>query len=189
MVLDKDGGASEGTAACASGTGPIIGLDPGAQGAIAILDTNSWRIVILDTPNRIVKVSQKDRVEVDVIMLSRILRANRPRLLVSEKVHAMPGQGTVSMFSFGRCFGQVEMGAAMLSVPHLTPTPQDWKGRMMVPADKDLCRQRASALIPSAAHKFARKKDADRAEAALLALFGCFWLGIVPGEITIGDAV
>jgi hypothetical protein len=48
-------------------------------------------------------------------------------------------------------------------------TPQRWKKLMGVTADKNTSRQLAINLWPDQAHLFARVKDVDRAEAALIA--------------------
>lgn len=165
----------------------IIGCDPGASGALAIIDPSCWSIAIADTPNRIVKVNRKERKIVDVVRFAHYLRSLDARLIVSEELHARPFQNAQGTFSLGRYFGQIEMGAAMLDLPHVTPRPEEWKRRMMVSADKDYSRQRASQLIPCIAHMLDKKKNHDRAEAALLALFGCFYLGIVPERLTFKD--
>lgn len=169
-------------------SGPILGMDPGATGAMALLDPRTWTIEVLDTPNRSIQVNGKPRTEVDVALMSRFITGSKPDLIVSEKLWSRPGQDSKSTFSLGRYYGQIEACAAALGISHLTPTPQEWKKRLMVSENKDLSRSRASALIPSIAHLLNRKKDHNRAEAALLALFGCFWRGIVPEKLTCARA-
>jgi crossover junction endodeoxyribonuclease RuvC len=88
-----------------------------------------------------------------------------------EKVHAMPGQGVSSMFSFGRAAGIVEGVLAGLSVPFELIPPATWIKSMRTFGGKDGSRQRAQELFPDYAHLFARKKDDGRAEAALLACY------------------
>lgn len=169
--------------------GSIIGIDPGVHGAIAVITPGPWTISVIDTPKRVVEVAGKDRNEIDIVPFATFLQAQSARLLVSEKVHSRPTDGVKQAFSFGRCFGQIEMATALLKLPHLLPTPQAWKRRLMCSADKNLSRQRASALIPAAAPLFSRKKDDGRAEAALLALFGCFYLGLVPDALALAEII
>ena len=49
-----------------------------------------------------------------------------------------------------------------------TVSPSTWKAAMGLTSDKDKARERASFLIPTHKHLFARKKDDGMAEAALL---------------------
>lgn len=168
---------------------PIIAIDPGATGAVAILDPDDWAIEIHRTPSRTIVVSGKERKEVDPQALADLIVPRDPRLLVTEKLHARPAPTTAQAnFNLGRAFGQIEMIAASHAYPIIEPTPQAWKARMMVSADKDLSRKRATQLIPAAAHCFRLKKDHDLAEAALLSLYGVFFLGMVPGKIEWADA-
>lgn len=164
---------------------PIIAIDPGATGALAILDPDEWTIEIYRTPYRSVTVSGKERKEVDPQALSGLIVPRKPRLMVTEKLHARPAPTTSQAnFNLGRAFGQIEMIAATQGYPIIEPTPQAWKNRMMVTADKDLSRKRAAQLIPDAAECFRLKKSHDLAEAGLLALYGVFFLGMVPGKIS-----
>lgn len=164
---------------------PIIAIDPGATGALAILDPDEWTIEIHRTPYRSVTVSGKERKEVDPQALSDLIVPRKPRLMVTEKLHARPAPTTSQAnFNLGRAFGQIEMIAATQGYPIIEPTPQAWKNRMMVTADKDLSRKRAAQLIPDAAECFRLKKSHDLAEAGLLALYGVFFLGMVPGKIS-----
>ena len=150
-----------------------MGIDPGAFGAIAILDKDSRELVVIDMPT--IKVKRGPRVvnQVDAHMLADALRghvtANTSALI--EKVHAMPGQGVSSMFSFGRAAGIVEGVLAGLSVPFQLIPPATWTKSMRTFGGKDGSRQRAQELFPDYAHLFARKKDDGRAEAALLACY------------------
>jgi hypothetical protein len=50
--------------------------------------------------------------------------------------------------------------------------PQKWKKAMGLGSNKDESRILASRQWPDSAHMFNRKKDADRAEAALIAYYG-----------------
>ncbi len=150
-----------------------MGIDPGAFGAIAILDKNSRELVIIDMPTLKVKRGPRVVNQVDAHMLADALRghvtANTSALI--EKVHAMPGQGVSSMFSFGRAAGIVEGVLAGLSVPFQLIPPATWTKSMRTFGGKDGSRQRAQELFPDYAHLFARKKDDGRAEAALLACY------------------
>ncbi len=88
----------------------FMGIDPGAFGAVAILDKDSRELVIIDMPTLKVKRGPRVVNQVDGHMLADALRLHvtPDTSALIEKVHAMPGQGVSSMFSFGRAAGIVE---------------------------------------------------------------------------------
>lgn len=151
----------------------FMGIDPGAFGAVAILDKDSRELVIIDMPTLKVKRGPRVVNQVDGHMLADALRGHvtPDTSALIEKVHAMPGQGVSSMFSFGRAAGIVEGVLAGLSVPFELIPPATWTKSMRTFGGKDGSRQRAQELFPDYAHLFARKKDDGRAEAALLACY------------------
>ena len=97
---------------------------------------------------------------------------------VMENVHAMPGQGVCSMFSFGRAAGVAD-GALALSLPHLDViqvAPQRWQNyiRNLCGLSKEaefLSPALATALFPKLAPYFTRKKDHNSADAVLIAVW------------------
>jgi len=151
----------------------IWGIDPGAFGAIAILDKDSRELVIIDMPTLKVKRGPRVVNQVDAHMLADALRphVDSDTKALIEKVSAMPGNGVASMFSFGRAAGIVEGVLAGLSVSFELIPPATWIKSMRTFGGKDGSRQRAQELFPDYAHLFARKKDDGRAEAALLACY------------------
>lgn len=70
------------------------GIDPGSRGALAILNS--------DGSIRSYEPFNKNYDEIAEMLLE--IKPNIKRLYL-EKVHAQPGNGVVSMFSFGREFG------------------------------------------------------------------------------------
>ena len=79
----------------------FMGIDPGAFGAVAILDADSRELVVIDMPT--VKVKRGPRV-VNQVDAAELAGALRPHIsddtqAMIEKVHAMPGQGVSSMVS------------------------------------------------------------------------------------------
>ena len=150
-----------------------MGIDPGAFGAVAILDKDSRELFVIDMPTVKVKRGPRVVIQVDAHALADALRlhvTSETKALI-EKVHAMPGQGVSSMFSFGRAAGIIEGVLAGFSVPFELIPPATWTKSMRTFGGKDGSRQRAQELFPDYAHLFARKKDDGRAEAALLACY------------------
>ena len=83
----------------------------------------------------------------------------------------MPGQGVVSMFSFGRSVGAVETAISLLGLPMIYVTPQKWKRSAgLIGTDKDASRGKVLDLYPDA--DVLRKKDNGRADAVLIARYG-----------------
>lgn len=153
-------------------SGKIIGVDPGATGAFAILDTDSHHLTIIDMPTTKVKRGTRQVNQVDAVRLANLLRphAEGARAIV-EKVHSMPGQGVVSTFSFGRAAGIIEGVLAALDIPFSLVPPATWTKKMRLFGGKDGSRARAVELFPDQAHLFARKKDDGRADATLIACY------------------
>lgn len=148
----------------------ILGIDPGATGALAWVSDDGDLIDIADMP--MIEVRGKRRVcAQSLAALIDPTRCNgRPvRMAVVEAVGSMPKQGVSSTFAFGYGAGLIEGVLAACEVPVTFIRPATWKKRAQVPADKGAARQMASRLWPGAAQRFARVKDDGRAEAALLA--------------------
>lgn len=146
----------------------IVGFDPGASGALARLTDGGDLLAVADMP--VVEVGGKRRVSAP--LLAAILREWAPRLAVVERVSAMPNQGVSGMFAFGYGAGVIEGMCAMAGIPVVFVQPAVWKRALKVTADKGACRLMAQRLWPAHAASFARVKDHDRAEAALIGFYG-----------------
>ena len=147
----------------------ILAVDPGASGALAFLDLAAGKLDILDMPTVEVKRGAKNKTEISPQMLAALIRGRAPLVAVLERVGAMPGQGTASMFQFGRGVGMLEGALAALQIPTEYVAPLVWQKAVGSRDGKDGNRQRAAELFPAYAHLFARKKDNGRADAALMA--------------------
>ncbi|MBS3648803.1 hypothetical protein KEU06_09315 [Pseudaminobacter sp. 19-2017] len=163
--------------------GPVCGIDPGVDGALAFLDVTDWTIEIVDVPKIKVIVNGKPRHHVDHVRLAEIITARRPWMIVTEHLWSRPGQDAKGLFSLGRYTGQVEMASSMLGCDLRQVTPQEWKSDLAVSSDKNLSRERAAQLMPCLAPTLTRKGDHDRGEAALLAFWGALKLGRMPKPI------
>ena len=138
-----------------------LGIDPGQGGAAAIILTDGSH-EIMDWPK-------------DVLLASDKLISWRNRYSIAmaaiEKVSAMPGQGVVSMFSFGQNLGQWQGILATLRIPHLMPTPQAWQKGLV---DKKAGDDNKAASLATARRLFPNaelhlKKHHGRSDALLLA--------------------
>lgn len=152
----------------------IIGIDPGAAGAVAILEDDGNLVHVFDMPSVEVVSGGKAKRRVSPEMLAAELRlyADQGAVAVVEQVGAMPGQGVSSMFAFGQAFGIVLGVLAGLAIPTSTVTPARWKKTLQLNAGKDASRAKAAQLWPAHAKEFSRVKDDGKAEAALIAKWG-----------------
>jgi hypothetical protein len=143
----------------------IMGIDPGISGAVAFyFPIVPSRISVDDVP-----VAGG---EINVAELARLIRIHRPTLAVIERAQAMPKNGAVSMFNYGRSYGDVRGVIGAMEIPLYFVTPAAWKKHLNLSADKEESRLRAIRMFPSVAEQFKLKRHHGRAEAALIALYG-----------------
>lgn len=147
----------------------VIGIDPGATGAIAILGTDSQLHDIIDLP---AVTGSVDGWYAIANTFDAIATHDDVRLAVIEGVRSRPGQGVASVFKFGRCLGVLEGLVAAQLWRAESPAPSTWKKDMGLSKDKDTSRHMAMRLWPDHTHRFSRVKDDGRAEAALMAEWG-----------------
>lgn len=157
-------------------TGIYLGVDPGLNGAIALLVPAERWMRTMDIPTHTVTVGGKQRKRLDARKLENELKAlvgsSRITLAAVEDVHSMPKQGVASAFSFGFVAGAIQQALTAREVPITLVAPASWKRFLEVPANKDAARRRASQLLPFAAELWPLAKHDGRAEASLLAYYG-----------------
>jgi crossover junction endodeoxyribonuclease RuvC len=152
----------------------VIGIDPGAHGAIAVLDESGQVLWIEDTPST---TEANGRTATNAPLLAPIIARSHARVAYCEFVGARPTDAKVAAFSFGRARGVIEGVCGALSIPIVFIAPASWKRVADIPPgveNKDLARTRAIAKWPAHAEMFARKKDVDKAEACLIG-----WAGLL----------
>mgnify|MGYP001295112870 CR=1 FL=1 len=151
----------------------IIGIDPGIQGALAILD-NEKVIDIVDLP--VMSEGKKNKKQLNGAYLSDYLKKHilniENTVVVVEQVNAMPGQGVTSMFNFGQTFGAIKGVCAALNLPIFFVRPSKWKKHFeLINASKDSSRTKVIEMYPSLSSQLARKKDVNKSDAILIARF------------------
>lgn len=146
-----------------------IGIDPGLDGAIGVLRDGAF-VAVADMPV-VAKGSGTVKREVDPAGLVTLLRqfapADEDTCVALERVNAMPGQGSSSVFSLGDSFGCARSAVAACGLQLVYVVPTQWKKHFKLPADKELARALAVRLYPAAPLNL--KKYVDRAEALLMA--------------------
>jgi crossover junction endodeoxyribonuclease RuvC len=153
-------------------TAVILGIDPGAHGAVALLDETGQVLAVEDMPST---SEANGRTATNAPLLASILARSHARVAFCEFVGARPTDAKVAAFSFGRSRGVIEGVCGALSIPIVLIAPAVWKRLADIPPGveyKDLARTRAIAKWPDKADFFARKCDVDRADAAFIGFAG-----------------
>lgn len=152
-----------------------LGIDPGKEGAIAVMfEDELWDVI--DCP--LVKIGGKNKIDPHAILrtVGKIKSKADAVFCAVELVGAMPSQK--GMFDFGRGFGYWEMALIAHEIPHEFYTPTKWKPKMMpgLPTDdKGASMIAASRQFPAKSHLFVGPQGGTkdgRAEAALIAEYG-----------------
>ncbi len=168
----------------------ILGVDPGLEGGLAVLDCQPRRrpelISVLDVPT----IGEDAKRRVWAMPLLEWLYERRPDVAYIERAQAMPDQGATSGFIYGRAVGALEMAVLASGIKLKTAEPQTWKreigiarvkkanGDTDVPATKRLSLELAADAIAAAAEHLMYASNHNRAEAMLIAVFGAWREGI-----------
>jgi len=150
----------------------VIGIDPGISGAVMALDKNGKIYNGFDIP--VIKDGKRNTIDIDKFRHNWIDFKGVFCHVMLEKAQAMPGQGVVSVFNYGKAYGIILGLIAGFNTPYTLVHPRTWKAVMlrdMNKQSKDASRLRAKQLWP-VGNWFDRKQDEHRAEAALLAEYG-----------------
>jgi len=163
----------------------ICGIDPGVSGGIAFRHVVAGKVVMWSDDLPITQPHGVGKAWLDATALGAIITKFGPDAAVIEKINSRPGQGLSSTFrfamAFGICIGVVEA----LQVPIHYVSPRKWKADIGLPAPpsylpahqaatfrKNVALEVVRELYPASAADWKRKKDHNRAEAALLAHWG-----------------
>ena len=151
----------------------IIGIDPGLNGAIAVLQNNKI-IEIHDIP--VMTDGKKNKRQLNSAQLVKLLKDNfqdeTDTVVIVEQVNAMPGQGVTSMFNFGQTFGAIKGICAALNLPIFFVRPAKWKKHFdLINSSKDASRTKAIEMYPSISDQLSKKKDVNKSDAILIARF------------------
>lgn len=136
-----------------------IGIDPGKNGGIAVIDElgKAYADKMPETLQDLFELFNSFRLCYD---------GNCRAYL--EQVHSSPQQGVVSAFTFGNGFGHLEMALTACGIPFERIRPQAWQKALgcMTKGDKNVSKRRAQELFPSL------KITHSTADALLIAEYG-----------------
>ena len=141
-----------------------IGIDPGVNGGIAVLDANGGVVELLKMPS-----TPQDLLET----LGRYREGSR---CVLERVGGMPGNGGSAMFNFGKGFGHLQMALLALGIATDEVTPNKWEksyqlgssGKYTKTEWKNKLKAKAQQLFPT----LGRKITLATCDALLIAEYG-----------------
>jgi len=153
----------------------IIGIDPGISGSICFFEDGKVTDIV-EMPNMADGKKNKRQVNGAQIyneISSRIKNFNKEDIkVVIEQVSAMPGQGVTSMFNFGQSFGILKGICSAMQLSTYFIRPAKWKKYFnLINSEKDASRTKAIQIFPYISSKLSKKKDANKADAILLASF------------------
>ena len=138
-----------------------IGVDPGKNGGIAIIDSDG----------AIAFPFSEERLLIELDGIAQEYEC----ICYLEHVHAMPKQGVSSTFNFGMNFGFIQGVLKAYEIPYELVTPQKWKKEFSCTSDKNTSIEVCKRLFPGVNLKATDrcKKDHDGlAEALLIAEYG-----------------
>ena len=127
----------------------IIGIDPGQSGGIAWHSGESMQVekmpeTLSDLHNLLFRKIACKESRYCIDPAKECIKA------YLEQVGPMPKQGVVSVFKFGRGYGNLEMALTAASIPFERVTPQKWQKAMscMTKGDKNVSKRKAQELFP-----------------------------------------
>ncbi|CAI9106166.1 OLC1v1005246C1 [Oldenlandia corymbosa var. corymbosa] len=155
----------------------VIGVDPDASGALALLKPDH-SAQVFDTPHLKVLVGGRMRKRLDtksIVQLLRSFDAPKGTTAYVEQSIPYPKDGKQGWWSSGFGYG-LWIGVLVASGFSVVPVPSTlWKNEFKLSGKattKDDSRELASSMFPSASSLLKRKKDHGRAEALLIAAYG-----------------
>lgn len=126
-----------------------IGIDPGKNGGIAILDEKGNVLELIKMP-----ATPED-------LFLFLNQYTMQTVCILEKVGGMPGNGGSAMFNFGKGYGNIEMALIACGIKTITVTPQKWQKHYQLGSSsscshtewKNKLKAKAQQLFPSLGNK------------------------------------
>jgi len=151
----------------------FIGIDPGIKGSIAVIDDQGN--ILLHTAVPTIKINKKNQYDLFAIdgLLSMIMNKYEFVEVIIEKAQAMPHQGVVSMFTYGRGYGYWIGLMTAMGISYKEVHPKTWTKLLRCGKEfggKEGNYKRAQELFPQ--YKAERKSDQTFCDSLLLAEYG-----------------
>lgn len=134
-----------------------LGVDPGKQGALCVLDGDEMTIQCHDMPDT--TAGLHDLISsLPLIKVALLEKPFFPRMI-----------GINNAVKIAEAYGTLKGALAWRSIPCREIAPADWKKRLGLSSSKAASREKATMFFPDSASVWARVKDDGRAESALIA--------------------
>jgi len=150
----------------------ILGIDPDARGAVALLQTDG-RVELFDSPWLTVKVGKTNRRRLDAPAIAALLRGRVSNTAKAYVETATPNfrNGKQGWYGSGYGYGLWTGVLAGLDIEVVPVTAARWKRDLeLIGKGKDRSRAMAMELYPDLESSFQAVKDHGRAESMLIAL-------------------
>ena len=153
----------------------IIGIDPGISGSICFFEDGKI-LDVIEMPTMTEGKKNKKQVNGSQIyneIIKKIKNIDKKDIkVIIEQVSAMPGQGVTSMFNFGQSFGILKGMCSAMQLLMYFVRPTKWKKYFnLINSAKDASRTKAIEIFPYFSSNLAKKKDANKADAILIASY------------------
>jgi len=146
----------------------FCGIDPGVDGAVAVINTDTGFVTVDDLPT--------GPHGIDPVALQDELRIWGIRSVHLEDNRANGRNGSLANFSMGRSEGLIVAAVLCAGIPLWRVRPVEWQravglSNVKAAERKEASRLRAREMYPEMAALLKRKKDHNRAEALLIATY------------------
>lgn len=159
----------------------FLGIDPGLEGACVLINEDSE--ILLHKKMPIIKIKNGNKIKthydtINLVSFFKVLKSSYSDIHTCvEEVGAAPGQGVVSMFTFGQGFGLIVGILSAFELPYTLVRPNIWKQDLLLglPKEKNASLVAAARLFPQALHKIKELTghfDHNIADALLIAEWG-----------------
>jgi hypothetical protein len=156
----------------------IIGIDPGMTGGICIRDLTNNEVDLIVMPTK-GTVRFTKLVDSEAIADTFTEIRSEIKMIYIEEIFAMSSQGSASMLSFGRGWGQILGVIHTLKLPYYVVRPQEWQKYVLPkgPAGTTKLRavETAARLFPSVdllATQRCKKPHEGKVDALMISEFG-----------------
>jgi crossover junction endodeoxyribonuclease RuvC len=146
----------------------VFACDPGLNGAGAVSDERGDILACFDLPT----IGEGAQRRVDAANLADLIREHGPyAFAIVEQVGAPPWTGSLANVPVRVGLGTIRGVVGALAIPVRHVSPAKWKRALGLNSAAETSRARAIETWPAQAELFARKRDHNRAEAALRGLY------------------
>lgn len=157
----------------------VLGFDPGVQGALALVDSDTRNVVrVWDIPTRVRVINRKNRTQIDPVdLLSLVSEAVMlgANFAAIEELMAPLKDGGASLQTSGRGHGYLIMACVAHKLPYERVPALTWKNAIKPGKTDESILLRARQLFPGCDRLWYSERGAirdGRCEAAMIGLWG-----------------